>query len=162
MAMKDKSKRKKWIHFRVTEEEYTKLQNAFWGTTCRIFSDYLRTVLLHQPITVYYRNRTADEFATIAIQLKNEMNGIGRNFNQVVRKINIAHSDDELGLYLFDLHIQQDEARDKIKEVCLKMDQIYKLLAAERDQLRGKKIGLEELTFVHAAAADRRENKAGQ
>jgi hypothetical protein len=42
------------------------------------------------------------------------------------------------------------------------MDQIYKLLAAERDQLRGNKIGLEELTFVHAAAADQRENKAGQ
>jgi hypothetical protein len=160
--MKDKSKRQKWIHLRVTEEEYTKLQNAFRGTTFRMFSDYLRTVLLHQPITVYYRNRTADEFATVAIQLKNEMNGIGRNFNQVVRKINIAHSEDELALYLFDLHVKLDEGRNKVKEICLKMDQIYKLLAAERDHLRGKKIGLDEPTFVHTAAADQRENKAGQ
>ena len=152
----------KCIHLRVTEDEYNKLQSAFRGTTCRIFSNYLRTVLLHQPITVYYRNRTADEFATVAIQLKNEMSGIGRNLNQVVRKINVAHSDDEFGLYLFDLQIRQDEARDKIKEICLKMDQISKLLAAERDHLRGKKIGLDEPTFVHTAAADQRENKAGQ
>jgi len=160
--MKDKSNRQKWIHVRVTEEEYTKLQNVYRETTCRMFSDFLRTVLLHRPITVYYRNRTADEFVTVALQLKNEMNGIGRNFNQVVRKINIAHSDDEFALYLFDLHVQLDEAGNKIKEICLKMDQIYKLLAAERDHLRGKKIELDELTFVHAAAADRRENEAGQ
>ena len=160
--MKDKSKRQKLIHLRVTEDEYTKLQDAFRGTTCRIFSDYLRTVLLHQPITVYYRNRTADEFVTVAIQLKNEMNGIGKNFNQVVRKINVTHSDDEFAIYLFDLRVQLDEAEKKTKEICLKMDQIYKLLSAERDHLSGKKIDLEELTFVQAAAADRRENKAGQ
>jgi hypothetical protein len=160
--MKDKSKRQKWIHLRVTDEEYSMLQNVYQETTCRVFSDFLRTVLLHQPITIYYRNRTADEFVTVAIQLKNEMNGIGRNFNQVVRKINIAHSDDQLALYLFDLHVQLDEGRNKVKEICLKMDQIYKLLAAERDHLRDKKIELDELTFVHAAAADQRENKAGQ
>src|SRR5579863_9734190 len=160
--MKDKSKRQKLIHLRVTEDEYTKLQDAFRGTTCRIFSDYLRTVLLHQPITVYYRNRTADEFVTVAIQLKNEMNGIGKNFNQVVRKINVTHSDDEFAIYLFDLRVQLDEAEKKTKEICLKMDQIYKLLSAERDHLSGKKIDLQELTFVQAAAADRRENKAGQ
>jgi hypothetical protein len=160
--MKDKSKRQKWIHLRVTEDEYTKLQRAYRETTCRMFSDFLRTVLLHQPITVYYRNRTADEFVTVALQLKNEMNGIGKNFNQVVRKINITHSDDEFALYLSDLHVQLDEAGKKTKEICLKMDEIYTLLTAERDHLRGKKIELEDLTFVHAAAADRPENKAGQ
>jgi hypothetical protein len=160
--MKDKSKRQKWIHLRVTDDEYNKLQNVYQETTCRMFSDFLRTVLLHQPITVYYRNRTADEFVTVAIQLKNEMNGIGRNFNQVVRKINVTHSDDEFALYLFDLRVQLDEAGKKTKEICLKMDQIYKLLKAERDHLMGKKIELEELTFVHAAAADRPENRAGQ
>lgn len=90
------------------------------------------------------------------------MNGIGRNFNQVVRKINVTHSDDEFALCLFDLRVQLDEAGKKTNEICLKMDKIYKLLTAERDHLRGKKIELEELTFVHAAAADLPENKAGQ
>lgn len=160
--MKDKSKRQKWIHLRVTEEEYNQLQNVYQETTCRMFSDFLRTILLHQPITVYYRSQTADKFVAAAIQLKNEMNGIGRNFNQVVRRINVTHSDDEFALYLFDLRVQLDEAKKKTKEISQKMDQIYKLLAAERDHLRGKKIGLDKLTFVHAAAADRPENKAGQ
>jgi hypothetical protein len=140
--MKDKNKPQKWIHLRVTEEEHTKLRDAFQATTCRIFSDYLRTVLLHQPITVYYRSRTADDFVSVAIQLKNEMNCIGRNFNQVVRKINVAHSDDEFALYLFDLRVQLDEAGKKTKEICLKMGQIYKLLTTETDHLRGKKIEL--------------------
>jgi hypothetical protein len=159
---KDKSKRQEWIHLQVTEDEYTKLQNAFRETTCRIFSDYLRTVLLYQPITVYCRNRTADEFVTVALQLKNEMIGIRRNFSQVVRKVNVTHSDNEFALYLFDLRVQPDDAEQKTKEICLKMDQTYKLLRAERDHLRGKKIELEELIFVYAAAADRPENKAGQ
>lgn len=79
-----------------------------------------------------------------------------------LKKVNIAHSDDELGLYLFDLHVQKNEVGNKVNEICLKMDQIYKLLAAERDHLRGQKMELDKLAIESSAAADRRVNKAGQ
>ncbi len=146
----------------MTEEEYTKLQTAYGETTCRIFSTYLRTVLLHQPITVYYRNRTADEFADAAVQLKNEMNEIGRNFNQVVRKVNRASTDDEVGYYLFELRLLQGKTDEKVTEICDKMYQIYSHLASERDHLKGQKMDLENLILNQAAAADQSKKKAGQ
>lgn len=157
-----KRKRQKWIHVRVTEEEDAQMRSAYQKTTFRMFSDYLRTVLLHQPIPVYYRSQTADDFLAVMLRLKAEMTDIGKNFNQVVKKINIAHSDDQLGLYLFDLQGRQHEIENKVKEMYLKMDQIFHLLEGERDHLKGEKIELTELASIQAAAADRLENRAGQ
>jgi len=160
--MKDTSKRQKWLHLRVTDEEYSKLQNAYKGTICRKFSEYLRNVLFRQPITVYYRNRTADEFLTVAVQLKNEMTRIGRNFNQVVKKINISWDAEELALYLFDVQMAQKEVDEKVTEICQKMDQLYALLKAEEGRIGGMNIKPEYPAFTYAAAADQQENKSGQ
>ena len=160
--MKDKSKRQKWLHLRVTNEEYSKLQKAYKGTICRKFSEYLRDVLFRQSITVYYRNRSADDFLTVACQLKNELTTIGKNFNQVVRKVNRSRDDDELGVYLFDTRMAQREVDRKVEDICQKMDQIYSLLKAEEDKIGSKKLMPDDPAFTYAAAADQQKNKSGQ
>jgi hypothetical protein len=160
--MENKSERQKWLHLRVTDDEYNKLQTAYKGTTCRILSTYLRGVLFRQPIMVYYRNRIADEFATVAVQLKNEMKAIGTNFNQVVKKVNASQNFDELGSYLFDLQMMYLDIHQKVKQIGEKMFQIYTLLEAERDHSRGRKIKSEDLASTYAASADQQGNKSGQ
>jgi hypothetical protein len=159
--MENKSKRQKWLHLRVTDGEYNKLQTAYKRTTCRILSTYLRDVLFRQPITVYYRNRSTDEFATVAVQLKNEMKAIGTNFNQMVKKVNASQNFDELGSYLFDLQMMYLDIDQTVKQIGEKMLQIYTLLEAERDHLRGRKVKPEDLASTNAAAADQQGNKFG-
>lgn len=85
--MKEKVKRNKWIHIRLTEKELEKLQRQFKQTTCVKLSDYARWVLLEKPVTVKSRNQSLDDFMTEMIALRNELNAIGNNYNQVVKKL---------------------------------------------------------------------------
>ena len=88
MIMKRKELRSRKLTTRVTPEEYAGLQEKFRMTTHRVFSDYIRDLIHQRPVTTRYRNQTLDEFIPIALALKNELQAIGRNFNQAVRRLN--------------------------------------------------------------------------
>ena len=73
-VMKEKNKTpKEWISIRVKPEEYTIIYGFFTSTTCRKLSEYVRKVLLHKPVTVNYRNQSADEVLSALNQLKKEL-----------------------------------------------------------------------------------------
>lgn len=86
--MKRKNLKTRNLVIRVSPEEYAGLQEKCKATTHRVFSDYIRDLLHRKPVTVFYRNQSLDEFLIIAIVLKNELQAIGKNFNQAVKKLN--------------------------------------------------------------------------
>jgi hypothetical protein len=79
--------RSKWLTIRLSEDEENKLIKFSGQTTASSLSEYARDVLLKTPITILYRNKTADDFLAEMILLKNELNALGKNFNQVVHKL---------------------------------------------------------------------------
>ncbi len=87
MKQKEKAVYTKRITIRLKAAEFTQLEAQFKRTTCRKFSEYLRQAMLAKPITITYRNQSADAFLTEMIGLKNELSAIGKNFNQMVRKL---------------------------------------------------------------------------
>ncbi|HSZ33431.1 MAG TPA: hypothetical protein VK772_08965 [Puia sp.] len=84
---------KEWISFRVKPAEYNQIEQFYKETTCRNLSEYARKVLLSKPVVVKYRNQSADQFLVEMLLLKKELNAIGNNFNQAVKRL---HSLDEL------------------------------------------------------------------
>ena len=42
---------------------------------------------LQKPVTVKYRNQSADDFLQAMLELKKELSAIGNNYNQAVHKI---------------------------------------------------------------------------
>ena len=76
-----------WISFRVKPEEYQKIHGLFSKTTHRKLSEYARNVLLQKPVTIKVRNESADQFLHEMIGLKKELNAIGNNYNQAVKKL---------------------------------------------------------------------------
>lgn len=86
--MKEKNtNRSKWMHLRLTPEEYQILQDRFKKSTCPKLSDYARKNMLQKPIVLKYRNESLDNLIAEFIGLKTELNGIGNNFNQSVKKL---------------------------------------------------------------------------
>jgi len=83
----EKINRDKWLHVRLTSREYSKLTKGFSSSTKRRFSDYVRDILLDKPITVYTRDKTMDEAMKILGDLKQELNALGNNFNQAVKRL---------------------------------------------------------------------------
>ncbi|MGI8584358.1 MAG: plasmid mobilization protein [Chitinophagaceae bacterium] len=76
-----------WLTIRLNEDEENKLNKFYSQTSCNSLSEYTRDVLLKKPVTIFYRNKSADDFLDETIQLKKELNAIGNNFNQLVHKL---------------------------------------------------------------------------
>ncbi|WP_428231837.1 plasmid mobilization protein [Flavobacterium sp.] len=79
--------RTKWLHLRLTSTEYEMLKKQFGKSTCRKLSDYARKNLLHKPVVLKYRNESLDELMSELIILRKDLNAIGNNFNQAVKKL---------------------------------------------------------------------------
>ncbi|TPG38396.1 plasmid mobilization relaxosome protein MobC [Flavobacterium pectinovorum] len=79
--------RTRWMHLRLSSAEYEILQKQFDKSTCRKLSDYARKNLLQKPVVLKYRNESLDELMSELILLRKDLNGIGNNFNQAVKKL---------------------------------------------------------------------------
>ncbi|WP_268223531.1 plasmid mobilization protein [Sinomicrobium oceani] len=75
------------VHVRLTPEEYQKLQKRFQKTTCRKLSKYIRHCLFEKQVITNYRNASLDDFMEEMSLLRKELNYIGINYNQVVKKL---------------------------------------------------------------------------
>ena len=125
---KIKDNRVKWLNIRISQKEYDLLQIWVTKTTCRKVSELARDILFRRPIGVYFRNKTADEFFPVAIQLKNELSSIGNNLNQTVKSLHSFRTDREMVVHLFSLEIDRKMILNKTGEIQQKLQDIYDLL----------------------------------
>ena len=120
-----KTVRSKWLTIRLNEYEEKKLNNLYSKTTSNGLSEYARNVLLKQPVNVIYRNQTADEFLAEMILLKNELNAIGKNFNQVVHKLHTLDHLPEIKAWAILNESSKKIFMKKVEEIKDKANQIY-------------------------------------
>ena len=109
--------RSKNMTIRLSPEEYEKLQARFQKTIHRVFTDYLRDMLLQEPITVYARSKSLDEFLPIAIALKNELNTICKTFNQAVKRLQVLQDAEDLTGSLQYYQAAQFSVQQKVEEI---------------------------------------------
>ena len=121
------NKTKSWISFRVKPKEYDTIHGHFSKTTCRKLSEYARNVLLQKPVVVKFRNQSADDFLAEMILLKNELNAIGNNYNQSVKRLHIMERIPEVKLWLQNDLVFRESYLKKTEQIRERMDQIYRL-----------------------------------
>ncbi|MTH15895.1 plasmid mobilization relaxosome protein MobC [Flavobacterium sp. LC2016-01] len=86
--MEDKnSTRNRWLHIRLTNEEFNLIDRNFKASACRKRSDFVRRNLLRRPIVMKYRNESLDKLLQELIMLRTQLNFMGNNFNQSVKKL---------------------------------------------------------------------------
>ena len=124
--MKEEKKiRSKWLPIRLNEDERKKLNLLYSQSTSNSMSEYARDVLLKKPINVTYRNQSADEFLAEMIMLKNELNAIGKNFNQVVHKLHTLDHVPEIKAWAILNESNKKLFMKKVEEIKDKVNQIY-------------------------------------
>jgi hypothetical protein len=67
---------KRVINISLSEEEWEKFNKALAQTPYRSKREYARKLLLGEPVTIYYRNKSFDEFSNYFIGFKNQMNAL--------------------------------------------------------------------------------------
>lgn len=116
--MKEQNDRRtKWLHIRLKPDEYQKVVNKFGKSTCRKLSEYARKNLLEKPIIMNYRNQSLDEFMSEIIRLKTELNAIGNNFNQAVKKLHTLQQIPEFKDWIISSELQNKILLNKVEEI---------------------------------------------
>ena len=116
--------RTKWLHLPLNEGEYARLHKQFSKTTCRKISDYSRKILLGKPVISTYRNQSLDDFMAEMMQLRSELNSIGNNFNQAVKKLHSLSQISEFKHWLITYEIEKQTLLNKIDEIKNRINKI--------------------------------------
>lgn len=117
MMEKETSKRTRIVGLRFTPEEYQKIERKWKASTCRKLSDYIRMHLFNKPITVKYRSESLDEFMAEVIKLKSELNSLGNNFNQSVKKLHTLRHIPEFKSWILNSDFERKMLFDKVEEI---------------------------------------------
>ncbi len=117
--------RSKMVVVRMNEAEINQLTKLQGKTTEKDTSAYLRKVALQKPVTVKYRNESADDFLLDMLNLKKELNAIGNNFNQAVHKLHKLDKIPEFRVWVQQYDGLQKILISKVEEIKLRMNQLY-------------------------------------
>ena len=109
--------RKRILGVRFTSKEYEQIEKKWKDSTCRKLSEYVRKIIFNKPIVATYRNKSLDDLMTELIQLKKELNGIGNNFNQAVKKLHTLQQIQEFKMWLEHYETDKNILLNKIEEI---------------------------------------------
>ncbi|TXJ28075.1 MAG: plasmid mobilization relaxosome protein MobC [Chitinophagaceae bacterium] len=119
-----KNNRNRRMYVRFTDSEYEKINSRFARSTCQTLSEYLRKILLDKAIQVKHRNQSLDDLMAELTLLRSELNAIGNNYNQVVRRLNTLQHIPELVGWLSLNESARKILFNKVSEIKSKINQI--------------------------------------
>lgn len=117
MMERENSNRTRIVGLRFTPEEYKKIEQRWKASTCRKLSDYLRKHLFDKPVTTNFRNESLDEFMSEIIRLRGELNAIGNNFNQAVKKLHTLNQIPEFKVWIISSELDKKKLLEKVEEI---------------------------------------------
>ena len=125
MKKSEKEVRRKMVVVRMNETEFSQLEKFQQQTIEKDTSSYLRKVALQKPVTVKYRNESADDFLLDMLGLKKELNAIGNNFNQTVHKLHILDKIPEFRNWIKCYYGLHQSVVNKVEEINSRVNPLY-------------------------------------
>lgn len=114
----------KWVHLRLTTEEMNLLQRRFEKSLCPKLSDFARKNMLGKPVILKYRNQSVDDFILEISRLRADLNAVGNNYNQMVKKLHTLQQIPEFRNWIYESLEQKEilfDSIEKIKNCVLKL-----------------------------------------
>jgi len=105
------------IGLRLTPEEYEQVVRKWKASTCRKLSDFVRRSLFEKPVVTTYRNQSLDDYMAELTRLRTELNSIGNNFNQAVKKLYSLHQISEFRTWLTTYEMEKQILQKKVDEI---------------------------------------------
>jgi len=114
-----------FVKVRMNAAELQEAKKNQRHTTERSLSNYIRKLVLQKPVIVKYRNQTADDFLTDMLLLKKELNAIGNNFNQAVKKLHVLEKIPEFRFWITYYDGMQKSLLAKVSEIQSRVNELY-------------------------------------
>jgi len=113
----ENSNRTKILKCRLTPKEHQNLLTKCQNTTCRDLSDFVRYCIFDKRIIQTYRNRSLDDFMAEMSLLRTELNRIGNNFNQSVKRLHTLHQITEFRTWTVTYELEKKTLSNKMDEI---------------------------------------------
>ncbi len=110
-------KRSRIIGLRLTTKEYQQVEKKWKASTCRKLSDYIRRIIFDKPIVTTHRNQSLDDLMAEAIRLRNELNNVGNNFNQAVKKLHTLQQIPEFRNWIITYELDKEILLNKVDQI---------------------------------------------
>lgn len=117
MMERENSNRTRIVGLRFTAEEYAKIERKWKASTCRKLSDYIRKHLFNKPINTTYRNQSLDDMTLEMMLLYKQLNAIGNNFNQAVKKLHTLDQIPEFKVWIISSEQDKKNLLSKVEEI---------------------------------------------
>ncbi|ASZ09613.1 MAG: plasmid mobilization relaxosome protein MobC [Sphingobacteriales bacterium] len=121
------SNRTRIIGLRLTPDEYAKIEKKWKASTCRKLSDYVRRSLFDKPVVTTYRNSSQDDLMAELTRLRSELNAVGNNFNQAVKKLHTLSQIAEFKSWLIAYEVEKNILSNKVDEVRINVKKILEI-----------------------------------
>ncbi|WON93814.1 plasmid mobilization protein [Sphingobacterium sp. UGAL515B_05] len=96
----NKNNKTKMIFVRLEEAEYDTLINRQKKTTERNLSAYIRKILAGKPMIKSVQNESLHEVIVTLSLLQKDLNGIGNNYNQMVKRLHTTDKIPEIKVWM--------------------------------------------------------------
>lgn len=124
MMKEGKTNRTRIIGLRLTPEEYVQIEQRWKNTSCRKLSDYIRRHLFEKPIVTTYRSKSEDDAIEELSRLRTELNHIGNNFNQAVKRLNTLENSDQFKDWFTAYELEKRTLSNKVDEIRMHMKKL--------------------------------------
>jgi len=125
MKKQESDLRKTLIQIYMNDAEVKMVKKYKEQTTERSLSAYMRKVSMQKPVTIKYRNQSADDFLKEMLELKQDLNAIGNKFNEAVHKLQLLDRIPEFRSWINHYESVQQSLMSKVEEIKLKVSQLY-------------------------------------
>lgn len=121
---RENAKRTRIIGLRLTPKEYAEIEKKWEASTCPKLSDYVRKKIFDKLLVITHRNQSLDDFMSEMIKLRTELNCIGNNFNQAVKKLHTLQQIPEFKSWIITHELEKKILLNKVDEI---KNKIYKI-----------------------------------
>ncbi len=118
------SNRCRIIGLRLSLKEYEQVEQRCKNSTAKKLSEFVRMVLFNKPITVYQRNKSLDDFMAEIMLLRNELNSVGNNFNQAVKKLHTLQQISDFKNWIISYETEKQTLFNKVDEIKNRINKI--------------------------------------
>jgi len=118
------SNRCRIIGLRLSLKEYEQIEQKCKNSTAKKLSEFVRMALFNKPITVYQRNKSLDDFMAEMMLLRNELNSIGNNFNQAVKKLHTLQQIPDFKNWIISYETEKQSLFNKVDEIKNRINKI--------------------------------------
>ena len=105
------------VGVRLNKALYTKLEKIQKESYSQSIGEVIRNILLNKKITCYYKDRTMDEPSKELIKIKNELNAIGVNINQITNFFHTADVSTQKVFFTLKVAEQYNLVKEKIEDL---------------------------------------------